>query len=226
MQARFAIALAMALIPILVMGCGSGDEPDEKTVKPVSGTFAGKVPKSDAFVSVAAEPAAKGQKRRAVAVFVCDAKRLCEWFSGAAAGNDFVARSDDRKAEATGKLTDKAVAGTIKLPGGKTLRYKAGQATATAGLYDLKVASNGKLTGASEAGVGVKGKSSLPKAGTGELKLADGRRLKFAVAKSSDGSALRLGSGQARVIVLADGKLAGAATGSGESAYFLRSAAN
>jgi hypothetical protein len=226
--------LGVPLVPALALlaGCGGGsDDAGDKEAKPVAGTFAGKVPKTDAFVSVAAAPVTKGQAGRDVTVFVCDAKRLCEWFSGSANGNDFVARSDARGDEAKGKLTDKAVSGTIKLSGGKTLRYSAKQATATSGLYDLKVASNGKLSGASEAGVGVTGESTLPEPGTGTLKLADGRRLEFAATKSSSKTTPRLGKGQARVVILADGELAGVATNpkgadGAQAAFFLRSAAN
>ena len=55
----------------------------------VEGTFVGKAEGDDAFVAVVASPAARGEERRELSVYACDAERLCEWFSGSAAGNSF-----------------------------------------------------------------------------------------------------------------------------------------
>src|SRR5918999_715647 len=130
--------------------------------------------------------------------------------------------------EARGELTRKAATGTMELADGKTLRYEAEGATATAGLYDLTVSASGKLTGASATGVGLTGKSTIPKPGTGSLKLADGKRLKLDVTRSSARGSVRLEAGQVRVIVLSDHELRGAARsrrteGGGHSDFFIRS---
>ena len=100
-----------------------------------------------------------------MSMFVCDARRLCEWSRGKATGNDFEAGSGDRGAK--GRLSEKAATGTIGLPGGKAARYVAGRATAAAGVYELEVAPDGELSGASAAGVGVTGDSTLPEPGSG-----------------------------------------------------------
>jgi hypothetical protein len=216
------MALLMAPLP----GCGGDDGGGGN--EPVTGTFVGRVQGTKAFVAVVASPAREGEDKRNVTVYVCDARRICELFSGSASGDDFEASSDDRDAKANGKLSAKAVTGTIELADRKPIRYKASQATATAGLYDLNVSSNGRLRGASAAGVGLTGRSTAPRPGTGSLKLADGKRLRFDVTSYSAGDPIRLRAGQVRLIVLTGGQLRGAGksrrtAGGGESEFFIRS---
>jgi hypothetical protein len=219
--------LSLALLSLTALaGCGDddGDEDADRRARPVAGTFVSKVQGSQAFVSVVATPPAKGQKRRVVTVFACDARRLCAVFSGAAAANDFTAKAAGGGGEATGKLTAKAATGTIEPPEGKALDYRAVQATATSGLYDLKLSADGKLSGASAAGVALKGSLELPPPGSGTIRLADGRRLNFDVVAGS-GAGARLRPGQVRLIVLPDRQLRGAGKvlGGGQETFFVRS---
>lgn len=227
-MARALLALVLLLTPLA--GCGGGDDRDrdKPAEKAVDGTFVGKVGDTSAFVAVVAAPAAGKRDRRDVTVYVCDARRLCEWLSGSVSRNSFEATAEDRDADATGKLSAEAATGTVELPDGKTVRYNAARATGPAGLYDLTVSSDGDLSGASEAGVALKGTSTLPEAGRGTLKLADGRRLKFVVTRISADDPFRLRAGEARVIVLPGGQLRGAAksrmTDDAEaSGFFIRS---
>lgn len=225
------VSTIVVLVLTALAGCG-GDRDDGKRVNaitPLDGTFVGKVDGTGASVAVVVSPAERGQKRRETTVYVCDGRRLCEWFSGSATGKGFRAGADDGDGEATGELTSKAASGTIELSAGKTLRYKADRATAAAGLYDLTVSSGGELSGVSAAGVGLKGKSPIPKPGSGSLKLADGKRLKLDVTRSSVGGSIPLRDGQVRVIVLPDHQLSGAArsrqtTRGSRVDFFIRSA--
>jgi hypothetical protein len=229
-RTRSWLPFIVALVAAPVAACGDDDADDgkvEKKVKPVAGSFVGEVADTEAFVSVVAAPPEKGAAKREVAVLVCDAKRLCEAFSGRAAGNDFVATADGA-AEAKGELSEKSATGSVELASGKTVRYKAGPATATAGVYDLTVSANGKLSGVSAAGVGLTGKSELPAPGTGTLKLADGKRLKVVLTRSAAGDPLSLAAGQARLIVLPDYQLRGAGksrrtSGGSDADFFIRS---
>jgi hypothetical protein len=219
--------LAVVVLVLTALAACGGDDDDgdeaEKKAKPVAGSFVGKVSKTKASVAVVVSPPAKGQDEREVTVFVCDARRLCEWFSGSATGRGFVAKSGD--AQAKGRLSGKTATGTVELPDGETVRYKVGAAPATAGLYDLTVSAAGKLRGASAAGVALKGEATLPPPGSGNLKLADGTRLKFEVTKGSAEDAAQLRAGQVRLIVLPDGQLRGAGqTRRGGSDFFIRSA--
>ena len=231
MRAMRTISISAVLLLAAVAGCGGdGDDPEgvEKKAKPLEGTFVGKAERGNAFVAVVAAPAARGEERRDLTVYACDAERLCEWFSGSTAGNSFSVGAERGEGEARGKLTRKSATGTIELSDGKTLRYEAEPATATAGLYDLTVSSRGKLTGASATGVGLTGKSTIPKPGSGSLRLADGKRLKLDVTKASTGASVPLQAGHVRVIVLADHQLRGAArsrrtAGGDEPDFFVRS---
>jgi hypothetical protein len=230
MRAVRTISASALLLVAALAGCGGGGDDREgvREVKPLEGTFVGKAESKDAFVAVVASPAARGKERRELTLYACDARRLCEWFSGSAAGNSFRVGAERADGEASGELTRRAATGTIELSDGKTLRYKAERATASAGLYDLTVSSSGKLTGASATGVGLTGKSTIPKPGDGLLKLADGKRLKVDVTRSSASGSLPLRAGQVRVIVLPDHELRGAArsrgtAGGGHSDFFIRS---
>jgi hypothetical protein len=221
---------AVVLLITAVAGCGGddGDGQRVKKLKPLDGTFVGKAEGKDAFVAVVASPAPRGEERRALTVYACDAEGLCEWFSGSATGNSFSVGAEGDDGKASGKLTRKAATGTIELSGGKTLRYEAEPATAVAGLYDLTVSSRGKLSGASATGVGLTGKSTIPKPGGGSLKLADGKRLKLDVTRTSARGSVPLQAGQVRIIVLSDHQLRGTArsrptAGGGESDFFIRS---
>jgi hypothetical protein len=215
---RGALAAGVLLLAAPV-GCGDDDDGNDNNNKrqttPVAGTFVGKLGGSGEFVAVVAAPPAKGQDRRGVTAFVCDAEQVCAWFSGSAEGNDFVAKSEDGKAQAKVTLTRKAASGSVELPEGNTGRYNAREATATAGLYDLTVSPKGKVTGASAAGVGLTGRVTLPPPGTGQLKLADGTRLRLQVTANRSGDP-GLEPGQLRLIVLPEGELRGAGKSRGQ----------
>jgi hypothetical protein len=224
----------MVLVPLA--GCSgdnsAADEGAEKAVKAhdaVVGSFVGEASGTKAFVAVVAAPAAGTKESGAVQIYVSDGRRLSEWFSGPISDNSFVAESDDGDAEARGKLSGDSVTGTIKLPGGKTARYEASPPAGAAGLYDLRFSSAGELSGASAAGLGVKGEIRLEKRGSGMLQLADGSRLKFDVIRNPAGDLVRLRKGQVRLIVLPDGQLRGAGKGRpagcrADSDFFIRSA--
>jgi hypothetical protein len=223
------VLLVVALLAALA-GCGGGDDSTDKAkapAKPVDGTFVGKVSGTKAFVAVVALPAAGKEAKRDVRVYVTDGQRLSEWFKGSVVRNGFTATSEDRDAKADGELSAKGVTGEVKLPSGRTVKYKATRATGAAGLYDLTVSSDGKLSGASAAGIGLKGRATLTE-GKGSLKLADGERHRFDVEEDSAGEASRLKAGQVRVIILGDGQLRGAgkprpAGGAGDDGFFIRS---
>jgi hypothetical protein len=219
---------AAVLLLVSLVGCGDdddGDDDGDKRPAQVGGTFVGKVPGTEALVAVVAAPPVKGQDGREVNAFVCDARRLCARFSGSTTGNRFVATSGD-EGETKGRLSGGSATGSVELPDGKPLRYRAAEATATAGLYDLTVSAAGKVSGASAAGVGIKGEMTLPAPGSGRLKLADGTRLRFNVTRKTAGDTVRLRAGQVLLIVLPGGQLTGAGKGrkGGDSEFFIRSA--
>jgi hypothetical protein len=224
--------VGILLLPLV--GCSGDDNPATETAgrpakpaEPVDGSFVGRLPRGDAFVSVVAAPAAAGQEERDVELFVVDGSRISEWFSGSISDNAFVAKSDDGDAEARGKLSAKMVTGTVELPDGKTVRYTARRPGGAAGLYNLSVNPAGKLKGTSAAGLGVRGAIRLEE-GTGTLRLADGRRLRFDIVEDSAGGLARLRPGDVWVIVLPDGEFRGAgksrqSADDGGSAFFVHS---
>jgi hypothetical protein len=88
----------------------------------------------------------------------------------------------------------------------------------------LSVSAKGKITGASEAGVALTGNVDLPPPGTGRLKLADGKTVKFDAAKGPADGTLGLRPGQLRLIIQPDRKLTGVGMNRGDtSLFFVRS---
>jgi hypothetical protein len=217
-----------ALIDIGDDGGTEGNGVAEETAI-VEGTFVGNLLGTDAFVAVVVSPPPRGQERREVQVYISDGKRLSEELSGQSVlRNTFIANTDNREMEATGRLTANSAEGSVKFPDDKTARYTANPATGAAGLYDLTVSSEGKLSGASAAGVGLTSGSALQAPGTGTFKFADGKRRKFNVTGGAAGGPIRLTAGQVRLIVLPDGQMRGAvdrrpASGD-DSDFFIRSA--
>ena len=225
---RIWVWLVAALLVALV-GCGGDDErDDEQGQRPVDGTFVGKLSGTDALVAVVASPAARGEDRRDVEVYVSDGRELNERLTGTVQRNRFTATSEDSDAEAEGEFARGAATGTVQLPGGEPSRYQATQATAASGLYDLTVERDGKLAGASAAGVGLTSVSELQAPGSGRLRFADGRRLGFAVTTSQERDPTRFRAGSVRLIVLPDGEMGGAGEaqppkGGDEVELFIRS---
>lgn len=230
-SARIWIGFVAVVALALVAGCGGGgddDRDDRRAEKTLDGTFVGKLPGTNGFLAVVASPAARGQDRRDVNVYVSDGESLSEWFPGSVESNSFTATADGSDAEAKGKLSGNSASGTITLPDGETVRYEATRAAATSGLYELTVSRDGELTGVSAAGVALTSRSKLEAPGTGTLKFADGKRRKVEI--TADGDPVRLRAAEARLIVLLDGDMAGAGQtrssgAAGEPDFFIRSAA-
>ena len=218
------LTCSAVLVMAPLAGCGGEERAAQKpTTKPFDGTFLGKVTGTNALVAVVAAPAVGKQERQGVLIYLSDGSKLSEWLASPVERNTFAAASDDRDAEVKGELNGNSVKGTIRLPGGKTVRYEASRATGAAGLYELTVSPKGKLSGASATGIGLTGRTAVGADGSGTLKLADGTRHKFDVTGNSEASELQLRSGQLRVIVLGDGELRGAGRARGDGGFFIRS---
>ena len=238
MSRRIRIWAWFVLVVLLLLpfaGCSGGDDPEDdeagkavEAEETVAGSFVGEVSGTKAFVAVVAAPAAGKKDSRAVQVYVSDGRRLSEWFSGSISDNSFVAKSDDGDTEATGKLSGDSVTGTVELPGGKTGRFEASPPSGGAGLYELTVSSSGELSGASAAGLALKGDITLGRRGTGLIKMVDGKRLKLALTRKRADDLAHLRAGQVRLIVLSDGELRGVAKGRPSNGrgfeFFIRSA--
>ena len=228
--------MAGALLLTALAGCSGDDDeppPDDTADKAVEsselvGSYVGEVSGTKAFVAVVAAPAQEGQDSGAVQVYVTDGKGLSEWFSGPVADGGFSAESDDGDATAEGELSGGSVTGTVTLPDGKEGRYEASPPSGGAGLYELSVSPAGELSGASAAGLALKGDITLGRRGTGVIRTVDGTRHKLALTRRRGDDLSHLRSGQVRLIVLSDGKLRGAAkarpSARGGYEFFIRSA--
>lgn len=223
----------MLVLPVL--GCSGGDEAGDdetgtaaKAEKPIDGSFVGKVSETKAFIAVVAAPAEENEGERGVQVFISDGRRLSEWFSGTIQANSFVAESADGDAEATGDLSEDSVTGNVELADGKKVTYEASQLGGASGFYNLTISANGKLRGASAAGLGVQGEIKLGRRATGMLRLADGGRVKFDVTPSAAADDIPLRGGQVNLIVLAGEEVKGVGKsrrteGRSASGFFIRS---
>ena len=146
------VPLLFALL--LLAACGG--EADESGARLASGSYVGAVPDTGLYVAVvAAEPAA-GQDRRAIRVYVCDGRRVNEWFAGR--GDDrFALTSQGGASRVEATVTRAAADGVLRLAGGRRVAFRAERATGIAGLYDSMLFPDGRVRGSSETGVRLQG---------------------------------------------------------------------
>jgi hypothetical protein len=126
----------------------------------VSGEFVGAIPNpdpidppggnADELVAVVVnDPSPTGQ--RAIRVYLCDGDPSiqgdAEWFTGVITGDTFNLTSSDGDATAQGVFTETAVTGTVSLPDGRSLSFRALPAQAGGGFYDVFLLANGILQG-------------------------------------------------------------------------------
>ena len=126
---------------------------------PVSGSFVGKAdggPQVGVAV-VAEQPAAEGQARR-ISVYVCNGTSLSVWLTGTTPGNEIDLRSTDGRFGAHVIVTALAASGKVGLSGGSGFRFTVRRAVGVAGLFDLTIATNGTLQGASASGARLSGR--------------------------------------------------------------------
>jgi hypothetical protein len=176
----------------------------------VSGTFVGKAAGGlQVGVTVVAEqPAAEGQART-ISLYVCSGTSLSAWLTGQTSGNAIDLRSADGRVGAHVSLSALAATGKVGLLGGSGFGFTARRAVGVAGLFDLTIATNGTLHGASTSGARLSGRLGAP------AKLAASRT---AVVTASVGGrtvkltapARHLRPGVYRWIVLTDGTVFGA----------------
>ena len=139
----------------LVAGCGDGGGEDKGSL-PVTGSFVGSAQgedeATDAFVAiVAAGPEERGQEERNVKAYLCDGESVTEWFTSTTQSNELDLFSEDG-ALFEGNLSTEASTGTIILEDDRTLTYTAELATGVAGLYDVSISEEGRVSGTSETG--------------------------------------------------------------------------
>jgi hypothetical protein len=226
-RTRTCVSLVGALLLLAPLaGCGDDErEDDQADQRPVEGTFVGKVSGTETLVAVVAAPPAEGKDDRDATIYLSDGSEISDGFQGSIADNKLSAESEQATAE--GALSGDGVKGSVELPGGESGDYQARRATGAAGLYELEVARNGTLSGASAAGVGLTSKSKLRVPGTGALKFADGKRRRFRVTAAPEGKRGPVRTGEVRLIVLPDGAMSGAGArqaGAREPEFFVKSA--
>jgi hypothetical protein len=227
------VLVGLLLMPLA--GCTGDDSPDgseaERAVEAdttVGGSFVAQVSGTDVFVAVVAAPAQEGQDTGAVQVYLSDGRGLSEWFSGPISDGGFAAESDDGDAEVEGELTATSVTGSVVLPDGESVPFEATPPSGAAGLYELTVSAGGELSGASAAGLAVRGRITMGDRRAGTIRMVDGSRLELTLTRKRARDLAHLRPGQVRLIVLSDGELRGVAKGrpskSGRFDYFIRSA--
>jgi uncharacterized membrane protein YgcG len=173
----------------------------------------GEAPDADAFVAVVADVPEGGNERQ-VKAYLCDGQSVSDWFTGSVVGND-LSLSSDSGAQLEAQLTSNTANGTITDPNGDPVSFEAPLATGIAGLYDVKLVSDGALSGTSQTGGQLEGQlgnlleeyDTYPVSGT--ITPPDGQPQDFKALTSPDTT------DHHRWIVLADGQIKGGNAGGG-----------
>ena len=174
MSKRFRSQLVCSLALVVALGGGSAAAANgplgagsivgsvARAEAPVSGSYAGKADRALVGVAVIAEqPAAEGQARR-ISVYVCNGTSLSVWLTGTTPGNEIDLRSTDGRFGAHVIVTALAASGKVGLSGGSGFRFTVRRAVGVAGLFDLTIATNGTLQGASASGARLSGRLGTP----------------------------------------------------------------
>jgi hypothetical protein len=116
------------VLGMMLVGCGA-------PAPSVSGSFAGHVFGSEAFIAIVTNGTD-------VSAYVCDGTSegvgISEWFKGTVAQNAFALVSRSDHAQLTGQLGADAASGTVTLPDGRELDFVVPVASDAAGLYAFK----------------------------------------------------------------------------------------
>jgi hypothetical protein len=139
---------------LVVGGAGPGQEEEEKGAPPVAGSFVGEMPdvgEDGAFVALVTSAVGEEGAEREVRAYLCDGRRITEWFTGSATGND-LSLDSTAGAHLEGALAPRAATGTITLLDGRSFPFEAALASGVAGLYEVVWSSDDRLRGTSETG--------------------------------------------------------------------------
>jgi serine/threonine-protein kinase len=114
------LVVTVFLASVLLAACGGAST--------VSGSFAGRVDGSDAFIAVVVH--ANGE----VTAYVCDGVAISEWFKGSVDGSS-LDLTNASGAHLTADLSADSIYGTFALAGGSALNFTTNAVTEPAGLY-------------------------------------------------------------------------------------------
>ena len=115
------LVVIVFLASVLLTACGSG-------TSPVSGSFAGRVDGSDAFISIVAH------KNGKVTAYVCDGATISDWFKGDSNGSS-IDLTNASGAHLTADLSADSTNGTFTPSGGSALNFTTSPVTQPAGLF-------------------------------------------------------------------------------------------
>jgi hypothetical protein len=118
-----------ALFPLVCLALAGCSAPS------VSGSFAGAVPETDAFIAIVTD----GTDVRA---YLCDGRddgvTMSEWFRGTVIAGTLDLTSTSGNARLTGGVGDGAVSGDLLLPDGRSVTLTVPRVTGDAGLHGFK----------------------------------------------------------------------------------------
>lgn len=121
MKTKSLFVLFVFLLSTILSACAGSTEK-------ISGSFAGKVDGSDAFISIVVHT--NGE----VTAYVCDSVTISEWFSGSADGSS-LDLTNGNGAHLSADLSADSVQGTFTPAGGSALTFTTSAVTHPAGLY-------------------------------------------------------------------------------------------
>jgi hypothetical protein len=142
------------LILFAAVAAGCGDDNEEgtkpKPAKPSVRSFVGELRGTDALVAVVVPRSGQAQ------AYVCDGRKLIDFFSGRAADGRLRLDSEDGDTKLAARVGSGSATGTVTLPSGKSHRFMAAGAAPPAGLYTGTLTSGGALRATSATGASLK----------------------------------------------------------------------
>ena len=202
-----AALVSVLVVGLLTAGCADPEE-EEKGPPPVAGHFVGATSDPDTFVAVVVDEAEQREDQRTVKAYLGDGYIIDEWFTDTLTGDSFDLTSDGG-ARLMGELSSDAAAGTATLSNGASVSFEATPATGVAGLYNVSVYNDGRVSGTSERGGQLEGQiGNTPRPDglypvTGTITSPDDRSQNFEAVCGTNRAA------DIRLITLAGGQMRG-----------------
>jgi hypothetical protein len=213
-------AMITVVIAAALTGCGGDDEGNGKEA--VSGTFVGPASDSKTYVAIVIAPPGGTKDDSQVTAYVCDGDAVSQWFTGSRAATALDLSSEQKpfsskgSAKLTADLSPEEATGTVRLPQGESLDFKATRATGPAGIYAVTALPNGTISGGSNSGGRVEGRLKGGKAANrldATINAPDGQEYQL-MGKIGPGQAYRRPDRavELRWLVSEDGAIRGAGT--------------
>jgi hypothetical protein len=182
LRAKRCTLILFAALSAVAAGCGDDNEETTKPkpAKPSVRSFVGELRGTDALVAVVVPRSGQTQ------AYVCNGRKLIEFFSGRSADDKLRLDSEDGDTKLAADVGSGAATGTVTLASGKTRRFEAASVDAPAGLYTGTLTSAGVLRATAASRGKLEARVNAEGGVTGNITSANGEASRVNLGRAAD----------------------------------------